>query len=476
VTNTDPIILENTVNLETLRHQLLFAGLSEQDIDWLTSKAIQVTIPAGAYLMREGEPGDALYIVVDGEFQVTKRAGNQDVVIATRGEGELFGEMSLLDRAPHSASARARRDSHLFKVSGDVFRELLSTRPQATLSILRTVTERLRNTEAMLRQSEKMAALGTLSAGLAHELNNPAAAAQRSAAQLRDTLVEWQRAAAALTARALDARQREAINALRVEMATRAATPANLDPLTRSDRESEVQTWLEERGVDRAWELAPPLVAFGWDARTLGTLGDVFGDQVGAVAQWLGVGYSVYALLGEVSQSAGRISEIVQAVKSYAYLDQAPIQQVDVHAGLENTLVILRHKLKSGIRVTRDFAPDLPRIEAYGSELNQVWTNIIDNAIDAMKGSGDLTLRTYRQEDYVVVEITDTGPGIPPDILPRLFEAFFTTKPPGIGTGLGLHISYNIVEKHKGQIGVDSKPGATTFRVALPIQLKRGDA
>ncbi len=475
MTNANQIILENAVNLETLRHQLLFAGLSEQDIDWLTSKAVEVTIPAGAYLMREGEPGDALYIVVDGEFQVTKRAGNQDVVIATRGEGELFGEMSLLDRAPHSASARARRDSRLFKVSADVFRELLSTRPQATLSILRTVTERLRNTEAMLRQSEKMAALGTLSAGLAHELNNPAAAAQRSAAQLRDTLVEWQRAAADLATLTLDARQTETLNALRAEMATRAASPAPLDPLTRSDRESAAQEWLEERGAERAWELAPPLVAFGWDTNELAKLGDAFGASLSSIVRWLGVGYSVYALLDEVSQSAGRISEIVQAVKSYAYLDQAPIQQVDVHAGLENTLVILRHKLKNGVRVTRDFAPDLPRIEAYGSELNQVWTNIIDNAIDAMKGSGDLTLRTYRQEDHVVVEITDTGPGIPPDILPRLFEAFFTTKPPGVGTGLGLHISYNIIQKHQGKITIDSKPGATTFRVALPIQLKRGD-
>ena len=475
------------MNLEALRHQLLFAGLSEQDIDWLASKAEEVTVPVGSYLMREGESGDALYIVVEGEFEVTKRSGSQDVVLAMRGAGELFGEMSLLDQAPHSASVRAVQPSHLFKVSGDVFRELLATKPQATLAILRTVTSRLRNTEAMLRQNEKMAALGTLSAGLAHELNNPAAAAKRSAAQLRDTLVEWQRAAAELTALALDARQREAVNALRAEMATRAAAPVQLDPLTRSDRESEVQTWMEERGIDRAWEFAPAPVAFGWDASALGKLGDAFGEKVGAVAQWLGVGYSVYALLDEVSASAERISEIVRAVKSYSYLDQAPIQQVDVHEGLENTLIILRHKLKNGVHVTRDYAPDLPRIEAHGSELNQVWTNIIDNAIDAMhpqrqlpeqrtlgvQGKGELALRTYRKKECVIVEITDNGPGIPPEIRERIFEPFFTTKPPGIGTGLGLHISYNIVEKHRGQISVDSKPGETTFRVSLPIQLKR---
>ncbi len=464
------------MNLDALRNQLLFAGLSPQDIDWLASKSEEVTVPVGSYLMKEGGSDDALYIVVEGEFEVTKRSGNQDVVLAMRGPGELFGEMSLLDQAPHSASVRAVQPSHLFKVGGDVFRELLTTKPQATLAILRTVTSRLRNTEAMLRQNEKMAALGTLSAGLAHELNNPAAAAKRSAAQLRDTLVEWQRAAAELTAQALDARQKDAINSLRAEMSTRATTPTPLDPLTRSDRESEVQTWLEDRRIDRAWELAPTLVAFDWEASALVTLGETFGDKVGVVAQWLGVGYSVYALLDEVSASAERISEIVKAVKSYSYLDQAPIQEVDLHEGLDNTLVILRHKLKNGVHVTRDYTPDLPHIEAHGSELNQVWTNIIDNAIDAMQGKGELTLRTYRKDECIVVEITDNGPGIPQEIKERIFEPFFTTKPPGIGTGLGLHISYNIVEKHKGTISVESKPGATTFRVSLPLRLKRGAA
>jgi C4-dicarboxylate-specific signal transduction histidine kinase len=305
-----------------------------------------------------------------------------------RGPGEIFGELSLLNGAPHSASVRALKDGHLFKISGAVFRDLLATRPQATLAILRTVTERLRNTQIMLRQNEKMAALGTLSAGLAHELNNPAAAAKRSAAQLRDTLVEWQRAAAELTARSLDARQKETINTLRAEMATRAAAPVALEPLTRSDRENQVQEWLEARGMEEAWQIAPPLVTFGWDVVALEELGGALGAQLPFAIRWLGVGYTVYALLDEVSTSAGRISEIVKAVKSYSFLDQAPIQQVDVHEGLENTLVILRHKLKEDVRITRDYAPDLPRIEAHSSELNQAWTNIIDNAIDAMGGQG----------------------------------------------------------------------------------------
>ncbi len=465
-----------STTIDFLRKQLLFAGLSEDDLIWLERMAEPVSISTGEFLMQEGGAGDALYIASAGEFEVIKRSGNQDVVIAVRGAGEIFGELALLNGTPHSASVRALKDAQLFKISGAVFRDLLATRPQATLAILRTVTERLRNTEIMLRQNEKMAALGTLSAGLAHELNNPAAAAKRSAAQLRDTLVEWQRAAAEVTAQSLDARQRETLNTLRAEMATRAAAPIALDPLARSDRETAVQEWLEARGMEEAWQIAPSLVTFGWDVAALEELGGTLGAHLPVVVRWLGVGYTVYALLDEVSTSAERISEIVKAVKSYSFLDQAPIQQVDAHEGLENTLVILRYKLKEGVRITRDYAPDLPRIEAHGSELNQVWTNIIDNAIDAMGGKGELMLRTRRQNENVVIEITDNGPGIPPEIKDRIFEAFFTTKPPGIGSGLGLHISYNIVQEHRGGIEVDSQPGATTFRVTLPIQLKRGEA
>ncbi len=466
--------MSNTVDF--LRKQLLFAGLSEEDLIWPELISEPVSIATGEFLMKEGGAGDGLYIASEGEFEVIKRSGNQDVVLAVRGPGEIFGELSLLNGTPHSASVRALKDAHLFKISGAVFRDLLATRPQATLAILRTVTERLRNTEIMLRQNEKMAALGTLSAGLAHELNNPAAAAKRSVAQLRDALVEWQRAAAELTARSLDARQKETINTLRAEMATRAAAPVALEPLTRSDRENQIQEWLEARGMEDAWQIAPPLVTFGLDVAALEELGGALGSQLPFALRWLGGGYTVYALLDEVSTSAERISEIVKAVKSYSFLDQAPIQQVDVHEGLENTLVILRHKLKEGVRITREYARDLPRIEAHGSELNQVWTNIIDNAIDAMGGKGELTLRISRQDEKVVVEITDNGPGIPPEIKERIFEAFYTTKPPGSGSGLGLHISYNIIEKHRRRIQVDSQPGATTFRVTLPIQLKRGEA
>ncbi len=462
------------MSIELLRQMPLFAGLPNPDLDWLYQKATPVSIRAGELLIEEGAPGDALYVILDGAFEVTKRSGPQDIAIALRAPGEVIGEMALLDQAPRSASVRALRDSRLLMIHYDTFHQLLSSSPSAALAILHTVTARLRQNEALLHQREKMAGLGTLAAGLAHELNNPAAAARRAATQLRQALADWERATLQLNACSFNSRQAATVNALREEIVKRAVAPVHLDPLARSDRESEVQAWLEDRGVDQAWELAPTLVSFGWDRGALEQLAAGFSiEHFSAITRWLGAGGAVYALLDEVGTSAERISEIVKAVKTYSYLDQAPIQEVDVHEGLESTLVILRHKLKQGVNVIRDYAADLPRIEAYASELNQVWTNIIDNAIDAMGGQGELTLKTYAQGSDVVVEIADTGPGIPPKIQSRIFELFFTTKPPGVGTGLGLNITYNIVQKHLGQIKVTSRPGATCFQVILPMRLKR---
>ena len=463
------------MSIEFLRRLPLLAGLSDADLDWLYQKTEPVSIPAGDILMREGDPAGDLYIIVDGEFEISKRSGLQNIAIAVRAPGEVLGEMALLDHSPRSATVRALRDSRLLTVPQDAFTQLLSSSSTAALTILRTVSQRLRTNEALLRQQEKMAGLGTLAAGLAHELNNPAAAARRGVAQLQEALAEWERWTLALNTCALSGAQIARVQALRASLAERAAAPVDLDPLARGDRESDAQAWLEDRGVDRAWDLAPTLVAFGWDAGALQALADTFtGDQLSVIASWLAAGSSVYALLDEVGRSAERISEIVGAVKSYSFLDQAPVQDVDVHQGLDNTLVILRHKLKQGVHVRRDYGAGLPRIEAYGSELNQVWTNIIDNAIDAMKGQGELTIRTYAEDGQVVVEIADNGPGIPPHIQSRIFEAFFTTKPPGVGTGLGLNIAYNIVQRHSGRITVKSQPGETRFQVRLPIQLKRG--
>jgi signal transduction histidine kinase len=236
----------------------------------------------------------------------------------------------------------------------------------------------------------------------------------------------------------------------------------------------QLQAWLEANGAESAWEFAPAMVTFGWNAAELEKLkGSAFFDLS---IQWLGMGCRTIGLLREIEQATERISQIVQAMKSYTYLDQAPLLEVDIHDGLENTLIIMQHKLKSGVTVRREYSADLPRIEAYASDLNQVWTNIIDNAVDAMNGRGEIVLRTYVEDNHVVVEIIDNGPGVPEDIRSRIYEPFFTTKPPGKGTGLGLHISHDIIaNRHHGQLLVESKPGETKFKAVLPIQMRGED-
>jgi signal transduction histidine kinase len=413
-------------------------------------------------------------VILDGELEVKRRTGDHEITLAMREAGEVLGEMSLLDRAPRIAAVHAVRQSRVLRISRETFDRLLSTNPAAVLSVLHTVTARLRQNEALLHQREKMTALGTFSAGIAHELNNPAAAAQRNAAQLHDALASWQALTLAMSALALQPGQVEVLNALHEVTLLHVTSPVSLDPLTRNEHECDLQIWLEDREVEDSWNLAPSLVTFGWEVDALEKLSGVFSaEQLSIVAQWLAAGCTVYSLLNGVRQSSDRISQIVKAVKSYSYLDQAPIQEIDIHEGLDNTLIILNHRFKSGVRVIRQYTPGLPQIEAYASELNQVWTNIIDNALDAMHGQGELTLRTFMQENCVFVEICDTGPGIPKEIQSRIFEPFFTTKPPGSGAGLGLNIAYSIVVlKHNGKITVNSQPGSTCFQVSLPTRLK----
>jgi signal transduction histidine kinase len=460
---------------EILRQLPLFAGLPEVDLDRLCQMSETLQVPAGAQIIQENTVGDAMFIVLSGEFEVTKRAGKDVVLLARLGTGEVVGEMALLEQVPRNASVHALVDSSVLKVSQQSFRDLVYGSPFTLLAILRTVTSRLRGMEAMLRQNEKMAELGKLAAGLAHELNNPAAAVRRSSAQLKSGLITWLDFAAQLDALHLDEQQIQARSNLRNQLGTRVSASDGLDPIARSDLENDISTWLESAGVDQPWDVAPILVTFGWNVAELQALAAIFTtEQLPVLAQWLGAGHVVYGLLDEVGMSAERISEIVKAVKDYSFLDRAPIQQVNVQDGLESTLTILKHKLKEGVTVKRDYARDLPRIEAYASELNQVWTNIIDNAVDAMQGKGELLLRTYAQEGEVVVEICDNGPGIPPETQAKIFDPFFTTKPMGVGTGLGLDIVHNIIaQKHRGQIKVDSQPGRTCFKVMLPLRVTR---
>jgi len=452
-----------------LRRVPLFAELSEEDLSSIADGADAVEVDAGEVLAAEGDPGDALFVIVSGELQVVKRSRTTDVPIALLGPGEIVGEMSIFESLPRMASVRAVSPTRVIRIGRDEVVDLVSTRPSATMSMLRTVMGRLRGTEAMLREREKLAALGTLSAGLAHELNNPAAAVQRSAALLQEGLDRWARATAGLGTVVDDQEDATLLAELAAEVARHAATQAPLDPLDASDQAWELETFLGDRGVAESGELASALVGGGWDRAHLERIEAEFpGDALGRVVTWVAAGSSVHALVDEVATGARRISEIVKAVKEYSFMDQAPVQRVDVRSGLDNTLVILRPKLKAGVDVVRDYEADLPEIEAFGSELNQVWTNILDNAIDAMDGQGRIRIRAFSRDDDVIVEICDNGPGMPAEVRERVFEPFYTTKPPGSGTGLGLHISHNVIARHGGRIEIRSRPGETCFEVTLP--------
>lgn len=434
-----------------------------------------VSLRAGEFLMKQGDEGDAAYVVVSGEFEVSKQSGQSLIKIDVRNPGDVLGEMALLSRSPRSASVVAITDCEALRISPEAFENLLATSSTASLAVLHWVMNRLSQNDALLHQQERMAALGTLSAGLAHELNNPAAAAQRSAAELQKTVVKWQALTHEIESVALKENQTEWLNQLMSESTRRFESRVKLEALEKIDRVDQLQSWLEASGVESAWEIAPAMVNCGWRIESLKELKASASFQLSV--QWLGASCLMMELLSEVQLTAARVAGIVRAMKSYTYLDLAPLIEVDVHEGIENTLVIMQHKLKQGVTVKREYAPSLPRIEAYASELNQVWTNIIDNAVDAMGGNGVIVLRTYIEDHNVVVEITDNGPGIPEDILTRIYEPFFTTKPPGSGTGLGLHISHDIIaNRHHGQLLVKSKPGETVFKAMLPIKHRDGDA
>jgi signal transduction histidine kinase len=462
------------MNIPDLRKSPLFQDLSDAELKQLVAMAEPVSLRAGEMLIKQGEPGDSAFVILKGDFEVQKQTGQSLIKIDVRNPGDVVGEMALLSRAPRNASIIAKTDGETLRIPQEAFEKLLLSNTRAAMAILQWVMSRLTQNESLLHQQEKMAALGTMSAGLAHELNNPAAAAQRSASQLKENQSRWLRLTHEIERLALQEDRHEWLHGFIQEASRRFEKPLQLDALEKIDRVDQLQSWLEAGKIDPAWELAPAMVNFGWNVEELEGLKRELSPSLFSLSvRWLGAGCLGMGLLSEVLQTTERISQIVRAVKSYTYLDQAPVLEVDVHEGLENTLLIMQHKLKKGVTIKRDYAPDLPRIEAYASELNQVWTNIIDNAVDALQGQGEIKIRTYREEDGVIVEISDNGPGIPEDIQSRIFEPFFTTKAPGQGTGLGLHISHDIiVNRHHGQLLLESKPGETTFRILLPARIQ----
>jgi signal transduction histidine kinase len=463
---------------EFLRKIPLFSEMEDSDLQSLCLIVKDLDLPAGQVLFEEGSEGDTAFIIESGEVDIIKTSDNREILLAKRGPGEVFGEMALLLDQPRSAGVRARTDTKLIGISRTDLRNLLQISPTAASSMFDIMVSRLQNTQNLLRQSEKMAQLGTFTAGIAHELNNPAAAVQRSADHLNTALFESARTFMRLVREGLTSHQQETLERYVRQAQEQAKNVPELNALALSDREVELEAWLEDHGVDSAWEAASTLVNLNYTHEQLEELAEEYGDEkLPTIIDWLNNNYVIFNLLNELQQGAFRISAIIKALKSYTYLDQSPVVRTNVHQGLDDTLIILRHKLKNSVNVVREYDPNLPHIEAHGSELNQVWTNLIDNAVDALEEAGmpnpTITLRTRREGSWIVVTVEDNGPGIEEDHIPRLFEAFFTTKPIGQGTGLGLDISYNIVaRKHKGDIRVYSTPGCTQFEVWLPIEMK----
>jgi signal transduction histidine kinase len=341
--------------------------------------------------------------------------------------------------------------------------------PQLGQRLVAIMADRIRETAKLETQRDKLMALGKLSAGLAHELNNPAAAAQRASSSLRETLEIVRDASIRLARHALSKEQREVIIRFEREAGQYTAT-TSADPLAQSDREESITRWLEERQMTDAWKIAPVLADAGVETSKLENLAAQVGDKVlsDALIRIASI-LTIAKLIGEIENSTKRISDLVRAIKEYSYMDKAAMQEIDLHQGLENTLTILHHRLKGGIKVAREYGENIPRICAFGGELNQIWTNLMANAIEAMQGKGEMQVRTVRELDRVLVEIRDNGPGIAPEVLSHIFEPFFTTKEVGEGTGLGLDTVCRIVRNHHGEIRVSSNPGDTRFQVYLPI-------
>lgn len=445
-----------TSTAEILRGLPYFADLPEDLLSDVCEGSEQLEVEPDTLIIEEGTDSEDMFVIIDGELLVTKRSGDKDVVLARLGPKEVVGEMALLDQAPRTATVKASQESHLIRIPVAAFEELLQE-PTVVRRMFKTVTSRLRNIEETLRHEERMAALGRMAAQLMHELNNPAAAVSRSTQELSRIYTQLGEETRALAGALAGDGQLAAPE-----------PPESMSALERGDLEDSVARWLEDRGVANPWDLAPGLVEAGWDPDSLGLATEGMNDELATrFARWIGLRATAEQVIGEIAIAAKRIAELVRIVKDYSYLDQAPVQELDIKEGIKDTLILLKHKLRH-IEVVTDLDEDLANVEAPGRDVNQVWTNLIDNAADAMDGEGTLSIRATNSGDEVVVEIADTGPGMSTDVVERIFDPFYTTKEPGKGTGLGLHTVHTIVGRIGGDIEVDSGPSGTTFTVRLP--------
>ena len=467
-------------NADELRGLFLFEKLTDDQLAWLCREGrVLLADPGPVYT--EGDPATCLYVLLEGTVVLSRRVAGDDVEVnRTSGSGAYAGAFFayLGDRVPqvYNNSMRVTEPSRFFVLDAAKFAELMATWFPMAVHLLEGLFFGTRNTQEAIGQRERLLALGSLSAGLTHELNNPASAAVSATAALREQVAGMRRKLGVIAAGPRDRKTLTSLVGLQEEAAERVAKAPALSPLEAADREDAITDWLDDRGVSDGWQLAGIFAQAGLDTAWLDQVAVTVaeaaadGEVLAGALHWLGYTVETEVLMNEIADSVTRISSLVTAAKEYSQLDRAPYQVVDVHELLDSTLVMLAAKIGPGITVVREFAPGLPRVPGYPAELNQVWTNLIDNAVAAMNGTGTLTIRTSLDRDQLLVEFADTGAGIPADIQDRIFEPFFTTKPVGQGTGLGLDISWRIiVNKHHGDLRVESVPGDTRFDVRLPV-------
>ena len=467
---------------DSLQQMEAFQALSSERLGWICERAKHVSLEQGEVLVREGDRPLGFFIQLSGQITVSRLSHGVDMPIGHHESPSFFGEIQALtdDDIPVTLTSNTHTD--LYRLDCCDFFELLHSCREFEKQIFRTVAQRLRGLQSFVQNREKMASLGTLSAGLAHELNNPAAALVRVLKDIQPALLELQRMNLRYGQRQVDEAHTQQWLEVRDRGFEALAAPKHA-PLEQADLEDALTDWLEDYGVAEAWKLSEPLAAGAVSPATLEQLTGRWRDEPGELhdmgLRWLALSFDVMAMIRDGLDGAERISKLVQSMKSYSYMDKAAQQEIDIHDGIEDTVRLLQFKLKHGVKLERDYDRNLPKIMAFGSELNQVWTNLIDNALYATQQEtpadqqATITVRTCRTDDSIRVEIEDNGPGIPPHIKDQILDPFFTTKPMGEGTGLGLDIARRIVEnRHGGNLLMESVPGKTCFTVRLPLTEK----
>ncbi len=462
-------------DIDELRTLFLFESLSDEQLDWLCRRGhVRSFAPGQVY--QEGDPATCFYVLIEGALVMSRRVGEDDVEVSRTAQRGVYAgawQAYLGDRAPQTypASVRVTEPSRFYILDAEDFASFMREWFPMPLHMLEGLFFGNLNSRRVVDQRERLLALGSLSAGLTHELNNPAAAAVRATSSLRERVAGMRHKLGAIASGPYDRVTLATLIKIQEDAVERVAKAPELTPMEASDREDVLGDWFEGHGIVGGWDLAPTFVQAGLDAEWLDQVAqDIGAETLEGAVRWLNYTLETELLMNEIEDSTTRISTLVAAAKQYSQMDRAPFQVIDVHELLKSTLVMLARKIGDDVKVVKDFDRSLPKIPAYAAELNQVWTNLIDNAVSAMNGVGTLTIRTRREDDWLVVEIGDTGPGVPEEIRSRIFEPFFTTKGAGEGTGLGLDISWRIVvNKHHGDLSVQSEPGNTVFRVCLPL-------